>query len=189
MKTVTKIILGSCIFCYFAGIWIIASKFGLVKVFVRYGIADAFEKIPEDFPQIKYLYAGLIAYSIIFVLIAYFICKSSNKAAKEQEELQVQSAEVASYAELMTNLVSRYNRLQNRDARISQKLQMLSRQIASLPPAVVRNANMKSKVCNVITNLDNLLDGDCTPESFSSSIDMARDEIDSLKRISINIKQ
>lgn len=189
MKTVIKIILGSCIFYYFAGLWTIASRFGLVKIFVRYGVSESFDKIPEDFPQIKYLYIGLIVYTVVFILVAYLICKSGNRTVKEQEQLQQQSAEVASYAELMASLLSRYGRSQNCEPKVRQKLQMLSRQIASLPPAVVRNANMAAKVRSIINNLQDLHDNNCSSEVFSSAIDTAKDDIDSLKRLSVTIKQ
>ena len=41
----------------------IASRFGLIKLITRYGLAESFDQIPKDFPQIKYLYIGLAVYT------------------------------------------------------------------------------------------------------------------------------
>ena len=189
MKTVTKITAWSCVFCYFAGFWIIASRFGLLKLVTKYGIAEAFDQIPKDFPQIKYLYIGLAVYTVLFILLSYIIIRYSEQAAKDQEQLQLKTAEIVSYAELMKTLCAQYERSDIKNTGVAQKLQTLSRQIASLPPAVVRNVNMQAEISNVIKNLQTLLSDKCTAESFSAAIDNARDAVDSIKRRSITIKQ
>lgn len=188
MKTITKIILGSCIFCYFAGIWIIASRFGLIKLMSRYGLAEAFDQIPKDFPQIKYLYIGLAVYTVFFVIAACIAVKVSQHASEEQERLQQESGAVATYAEQMNMLLSRFERSAINDANVKQKLQKLSRRIASLPPAVVRDAGMKAEVTGIVGVLQELLSNNCTAEAFSAAIDNAHDNIESLKRRSVTIK-
>lgn len=188
MKTVTKIIMCSCVFCYFAGIWMIASRFGLIKLITRYGLAESFEQIPKDFPQIKYLYIGLAVYTVLFAILTYILYKYSERTGKEQEQLQNEASIVVSYAERMNVLLSQYERSNNKDANIRQKLQTLSRQIASLPPAIVRNAVLKSEVANIVSNLQDLLSDNCSTETFSAAIDNARDAIDSVKRRSITTK-
>ena len=39
MKIVNKYILASCVFCYFAGIYLIASKMGIMRLISRYGLS------------------------------------------------------------------------------------------------------------------------------------------------------
>ena len=189
MKTVTKIILCSCVFCYFAGLWAIASRFGLVKLITRYGLAESFDQIPTDFPQVKYLYIGLAVYTVLFVLLSYILYRYSESAVKEQETLQQESAVVVSYGERMNALLAQYDCGSTKDAKVRQKLQTLSRQIASLPPAVARNVSLKSEVANIVSNLQDLLTDGCAPQVFSAAIDNARDAVDSVKRRSITTKR
>ena len=189
MKTVTKITLCSCLFCYFAGLWAIASRFGIVKLIMRYGLAESFDQIPADFPQVKYLYIGLAVYTVLFVLLSYILYRYSEGAVKEQETLQQESAVVVSYGERMKALLAQYNRSSTQDAKVRQKLQTLSRQIASLPPAVARNAGLKSEVANIVSGLQNLLTDGCASEAFAAAIDNARDAVDSVKRRSITTKR
>lgn len=185
MKTVPKIIMYSCLFCYFAGLWMIASRFGLIKLVTRYGLAESFDQIPKDFPQIKYLYIGLAVYTVAFVILTYFIYKYSEGTAKEQIQLQQEISIVMSYSERMNVLLSQYERSNIKDTKVRQKLQILSRQIASLPPAVARNSSLKSEVTNVVSSLQDLLADNCSADIFSSAIEKARDAIDSVKRRSI----
>ena len=56
MKFISKVTIISCVCCYFGGLWFIASRFGLAKLLSRYGLSQAFNEIPKNFPQIKYLY-------------------------------------------------------------------------------------------------------------------------------------
>lgn len=193
MKTVNKIILCSCIFCYLLGIWFIGSRFGLVKLISRYGLAEAFDRIPKDFPQFKYLYYGLAAYTLLYILVVWLIYRVIARQGKEQAQLQQEASEVTEYAEQMNSLLAQYNRYANvnrvSDNSIYRKLQALQRQIAALPPAVVRNAAMKSDLSAIVIQLRNILTDDCAEELFSNAIDKARDEVDALKRKSVTIKQ
>lgn len=188
MKTVTKIIVCSCVFCYFAGLWIIASRFGLIKLATRYGLSESFNQIPKDFPQIKYLYIGLAIYTIFFAILFYILYKYSERTVIEQIQLQQETSIVVSYAERMKVLLSQYEHSSIKDTDVKQKLQTLSRQVSSLPPAVVRNASLKSEVANIVSNLQELLSDNCTGEAFTAAIDSARDAIDSVKRRSVTTK-
>ena len=163
----------------------IASRFGLMKLITRYGLSESFDQIPKDFPQIKYLYIGLAVYTVLFVALSYFIYKYSERTAKEQVQLQQEVSIVMSYTERMNVLLSQYEHSSIRDTKVRQKLQTLSRQIASLPPAVVRNASLKSEVTNIVGSLQELLADNSSTDIFSSAIDNARDAIDSVKRRSV----
>lgn len=183
----------SCVFCYFAGIWMIASRFGLVKLVSRYGLAEAFDRIPKDFPQFKFLYYGLAIYTLLYIFLVWFIYKVITRQGREQGQLQQEALEVVGYAEEMNSLLAQYNRLAKAngvsDDTIYRKLQALQRQIAALPPAVVRNAAMKSDLSAIVVQLRNILADNCPLDLFSTAIDKARDEVDALKRKSITIKQ
>lgn len=187
MKSVTKFIMCSCLFCYFAGLWIIASRFGLIKLISRYGLAEAFDQIPKDFPQMKYLYIGLAVYSVLFLILSGIIIKYSGRSVKEQEHLQQEVSVLVSYTERMKILLSQYERSDIKDARTKQELQTLSRKIASLPPVVVRNNVLKAEVSNIVGTLQDLLSDNCSADTFIAAVDKARDAVDSIKRKSITI--
>jgi hypothetical protein len=154
MKIRRNIILFSCIFCYFAGLWIISTRFGLVKLLMRYGVSEAFDAIPKNFPQMIYLYYGLIGYTILFAIITYFIYKFVSKAWKEQEVLQQQANEIFNYAEEMNIIMSAYERYAKSnnitDKEAGEKLKLIQRQISALPPAIVRNPAMSSNLSGII---------------------------------------
>lgn len=188
MKTVTKIIVYSCVFCYFAGLWMIASRFGLIRLITRYGLSESFNQIPKDFPQVKYLYIALAVYTLLFALLSYILYKYSKRTVKEQILLQQETSTVVSYVERMNVLLAQYEHSSINDANVRQKLQTLSRQVSSLPPAVVRNASLKSEVVNIINNLQEVLFDNCSVDIFSIAIDNARDAIDSVKRRSVITK-
>lgn len=188
MKTITKIIMYSCLFCYFAGLWIISSRFGLIKLITRYGLAESFHQMPKDFPQVKYLYIGLVGYSVLFLLLSYIIYKYSERSVNEQEQLQEEVYMVMSYTERLNNLLSQYDHSDIKDVNTKQKLQTLSRQIASLPPAVIRKVELKTVVSEIVDNLQHLLSDNCSIEAFSAAIDKARDTVDSIKRRSVTIR-
>lgn len=175
----------SCLFCYFAGLWMIASRFGLIKLITRYGLAESFDQIPKDFPQVKYLYIGLAVYTALFVILSYFIYKYSERTAKEQVLLQQEVSIVVSMTERVNVILSQYERSSIKDANVKQKLHTLSRQIASLPPVVVRNTSLKSEVTSALSNIQDLLAHNCSADVFSSAIDKALDVIDSVKRRSV----
>lgn len=187
MKTVTKIIIYSCVFCYFAGLWLITSRFGLIKLIARYGLAESFDQIPKDFPQIKYLYIGLVVYSVLFLILSYIMYKFSEGTVKAQEQLQHEASVVVTYGERMNILLSQYERSNIKDVKTKQELQTLSRKITSLPPAVVRNVVLKTEVSNIIGTLQDLLSDNCSAEAFSAATGNACDAVDSIKRKSVTI--
>ena len=179
----------SCAFCYFAGLWLVASKFGLFKILSRYGLSQIFTDIPEDFPQIKYLYYGLLAYTVVYAVIVYIIYKVTSKAGKEQEVLQQQASEVVNYAEKLNILLSdyiRYAKANNiTDKTAEQSLKLIQRQVAALPPAIVRSASMKSNLSSIITELQDQLSPEFDYSMFCSTLESAIDTINSLKRRSV----
>lgn len=172
----------SCLFCYFAGLWMIVSRFGLINLITRYRLAESFDLISKDFPQVKCLYIGLTVYTVLFVILSFLIYKYSERTAKEQVQLQQEVSIVVSYVERMNMLLSQYEHSSINNEIVRQKLETLSRQIASLPPAVVRNASLKSEVTNTVSRLLDLLADKCSADVFSLAIDTARDAIDSIKR-------
>ena len=191
MKTTRNILMCSCIFCYFAGLWIIASRFGIVKVFTKYNLSEAIDKIPENFPNIEYLYYGLAGYTFLFKIVTYIIYNVASQAGKEQDELQQQSCEVNNYAEKVNTLLSSYIRQAKSnnitDKTAEQKLKHIQRQVASLSPNVIKNATMKSSLANIITELQDILTAEFDYSRFCSTLDSAIDTIDSIKHKSITI--
>lgn len=116
------------------------------------------------------------------------IYRYTEQTSKEQDQLQQESSVVVSYAECMNVLLAQYDRSSIKDVAVKQKLQKLSRQIASLPPAVVRNATLKSEVVNIVSALKDLLSDNCTGGTFGAAVDNACDAINSVKRRSVTVK-
>lgn len=134
------------------------------------------------------MYIGLAIYTVLFVIVTYMIYRYTEQTSKEQDQLQQESSVVVSYAECMNVLLAQYDRSSIKDVAVKQKLQKLSRQIASLPPAVVRNATLKSKVVNIVSALKDLLSDNCTGGTFGAAVDNASDAINSVKRRSVTVK-
>ena len=109
MKSVNKIIALSCVFCYFAGLYIIAAKMGLIKLIVRYGVSKAIEEIPETFPDIKYLYIGLAVYSLIFVIIAIIIFATITRHGKDMDQLHEESSKIFQSSATINNMINQSN--------------------------------------------------------------------------------
>ena len=181
----------SCVFCYFAGLWMIASRFGLIKLLSRYGNSEIFNQIPKNFPNIEYLYFGLAGYTLIFAIITYVIYKVVTQANKEQYLLQQQTNEITDYAENLSVLLSAYIRYEKAnnitDKTAEQKLKLIQRQVAALPPVVMRNTSMKSALSGIVADLQNQMSQDFDYTMFVSTLDSATVTINSLRRRSTNI--
>jgi hypothetical protein len=179
------------VFCYFAGLWIVASRFGLVKLMTRYGISEIFDEIPKDFPNMKYLYYGLLIYTILYAIVCYVIYKYVSKATEEQEVVQQQVAEVTNFAEQTNVLLSSYVRYAKEneiaDKTAEQKLRLVQRQIAALPAGIAATPSAKSSITNIISELRDQLSSGFDYHLFCTTLDSAIDEINSLKRKSVNI--
>lgn len=181
----------SCVFCYFAGLWLVASRFGLIKILTRYGISEMFDQIPKDFPNIVYLYYGLVAYTILYIVIVCIIYKVTTKADKEQDTLQQQAGVIVNYAEKTNVLIAAYVRYAKAnnitDKAAEQKLKMIQRQIASLPSSIVNNSTATSTLTNLLIGLQNQLSPDFDYAQFCAKLDSTIDTINSLKHKSVII--
>ncbi len=181
MKSVTKIILCFCLFCYFAGLWILATRFGLIKLIFKYGITQFVEWIPKDFPKFEYLSIGLVAYTVIFILFYYILSEICDKIVREQEKLQEDSSTISSYTNQVMELITLYKCQNGKDEKVKNKIQSLSRKIASLPPSFIRNVDVDC-IGNIIDHLRNQINDNVSPEVLSSSIDTAKEQIESIKQ-------
>lgn len=182
MKTVNKIILLSCIFCYFAGLYIIALKFGLLKLLTRYGLSEMFDEIPKNFPEIKYLYWGLAIYTIIYLLLSFIIMRTASKHGKEMDQVKNEASVVQDYSETLRLLVA-----QNSNNTIKPKLQMLQRQVAALPPAVIRDATAHQELSNIVAMVNVVVESN-DEQNALSAINDAMMKVKSLQRKSVTRK-
>ena len=182
MKTVNKIILLSCVICYFAGLYFIALKFGLIKLLVRYGMSEIFDKIPKNFPEIKYLYWGLAVYTVIFILLSIIILRTASKHGKEMDQVKSEASEVQDYSETLRQLLA-----QNSNSTITTKLQVLQRQVAALPPAVIRDGTAHQELSNIVRTITTVIDSNDN-QNVLSAIDDAMAKIKSLQRKSVTRK-
>lgn len=191
MRTVNKIILFSCIFCYIAGLYITVLKFGLIKLLVRYEISEWFNEVPKDFPEIKYLYIGLVVYTIVFLIISIIIMKTASKHGDDMEQLQEDIIEVNNFSEDINSLIRKYRNAGNVNVETKEttlaKLHMLQRQVAALPPAVVQSDAMKVSLAAAITRLNDIvIKGDNS--MLTDAIDEAMESVKILQRRSVNRK-
>lgn len=176
MKTVNKIILLSCVFCYFAGLYIIALKFGLFKLLARYGLSEMFDEIPKNFPEIKYLYWGVAVYTVIYLLLSYIIMRTASKHGKEMDLIKSEASEVQNYSETLRLLLA-----QNVNSAIAPKLQVLQRQVAALPSAVICEAVAHQELSSIISAVNAVVKSN-DKQAALSVIDDAIIKVKSLQR-------
>lgn len=201
MKTVNKYILASCIFCYFAGIYLLAVKFGIMRLISQYGLHQAFDEWPENFPSLNIVYITLAVYTLIFALITYWILKACTKHEKEMDVLQQKADTIHNYSEGLTLIVSRYNRICREknitNKALSQRLQLLEKQIASLPASVFSNSGVGGRISGIVSDIDDAVTNmETTAESdieastiqFNNLIEQSIENVQRLKTGSVTIK-
>lgn len=158
MKIVNKYILASCIFCYFAGIYLIAAKFGIMRLISRYGMSRAFDEWPADFPSLNLVYISLAAYTVFFVIITYVIYKNIESHGQEMDLLQQKASTLHNYSEDFALIVSRYNRICKEknisNINQSQRMKLLEKKISSLPTSVLNNSSASGKIARIVSELD-----------------------------------
>ena len=191
MRTVNKIILFSCIFCYFAGLYLIALKFGLIKLLVRYEISEWFNEMPKDFPQMKYLYIGLAVYTVFFLMISIIIMRTASRHGDDMEQLQGDIVEVNNFSEDINALIRAYKNVESANVEAQEivltKLRALQRQIAALPPAVVQNDTMRVAMAVEMTKLNDII-ANRDESILASAIDGALETMKALQRQNVNRK-
>ena len=200
MKTVNKYILASCVFCYFAGIYLIAAKMGIMRLISRYGLSRILDEWPADFPSLNLVYICLAVYTIFFAIITYIIYKNIESHGKDMDALQQKASTLHNYSEGLALVVSRYNRI-CREKNISnkmqsQRLQLLEKQVSSLSASVFNNCS-GSKIAQIVSELDDEVSNmETTTESdivanniqFSNIVERAIEDVQRLKANSVTIK-
>jgi hypothetical protein len=73
------------------------------------------------------------------------------------------------------------------DKTAEQKLRLVQRQIAALPAGIAGTPSAKSSITNIISELRDQLSSGFDYHLFCTTLDSAIDEINSLKRKSVNI--
>lgn len=186
MKTVNKIILLSCVFCYFAGIWLIASKLGITDELMGYSPEDIARLLAGDFPYKNYFYIGLSIYTVLYACLVYIIYRVITQHDKDMGQLAQETTKIVDLSERINMVKSTYmnhaRQQEVTDANIVQKLNKLQRIFASMPPAVTRDASLVSKLCNCITRLNDMLDDNCEDNEFSKTLDEVTEEVNAIKR-------
>ena len=201
MKTVNKYILASCVFCYFAGIYLIAAKMGIMRLISRYGLSRAIDEWPADFPSLNLVYICLAVYTIFFAIITYIIYRNIESHGKDMDVLQQKASTLHNYSEALALVVSRYNRVcreKNFSNKMqSQRLQLLEKQVSSLSASVLNNSNAGSKIAQIVSELDDAVSNmETTAESdvvanniqFGNLVERAIEDVQRLKTNSVTIK-
>lgn len=191
MRPVNKIILYSCIFCYFVGLYFTIVKFGLIKLLVRYEISEWFDEVPKEFPEVKYLYIGIIIYTVIFLLISIIIMRTVSQHGDDMEQLQEDIVEVNNFSEDVNTLIKKYKAISDVNVETKEtvltKFRTLQRQIAALPPAVVQSSAMKTSMAAEIARLNDIITNR-NDNMLANAIDGALETMKALQRQSVNRK-
>ena len=201
MKTVNKYIMASCVFCYFAGIYLIAVKMGILRIINQYGISRIMDEWPADLPSLKFVYICLAIYTVIFAIITYIIYRNIESHGKDMEALQQKTSTIHNYSEVLALAVSRYNRV-CREKNISnkiagQKLQLLEKQVSSLPASVLNDSNAGDKIAHIVSEIDAAISNmDSSAESdletintkFRNLVESGIEDIQRLRANNINLK-
>ena len=194
MKIVNKYILASCVFCYFAGIYMIADKLGLLQYISCYGINDW----PEELPSLTTIGIFLIIYTLLFVIITYWIYRANERHAVETDVLQQKVSTIHNYSERLSLVISQYNRI-CREKNISnktlgQRLQLLQKQVAALPPAVLNSdgadnvARIVNELNEAVTNMKMSVEHDMAAFNieFGNLVERSIDEVQSIRSNSLS---
>lgn len=194
MKIVNKYILASCVFCYFAGIYMIADKLGLLQYISRYGINDW----PEEFPSLTTIGIFLIIYTLLFAIITYWIYRANERHAVETDVLQQKVSTIHNYSERLSLVISQYNRICREknisNKTIGQRLQLLQKQVAALPPAVL-NSDGADNVARIVNELNEAVasmkmsvehDMAAFNTEFGNLVERSIDEVQSIRSNSLS---
>lgn len=201
MKTVNKYIIASCVFCYFAGIYMIIVKMGIMRLISRFGMSRVFHEWPADFPSLNLVCLCLIAYTLLFILITYWLIRICKKQGEEMDVIQQQASALHSYTDELSLIMARYDRI-CREKNIlnkvqNQRLQLLERQISSLPTSVLSNSNASNRIAGIISEIDKAVSNiETTAENdtiasdtqFSNIVERAIEHVQRLRTSSITIK-
>ena len=193
--------MASCVFCYFAGIYLIAVKMGILRIINQYGISRIMDEWPADLPSLKFVYICLAIYTVIFAIITYIIYRNIESHGKDMEALQQKTSTIHNYSEVLALAVSRYNRV-CREKNISnkvagQKLQLLEKQVSSLPASVLNDSSAGDKIAHIVSEIDAAVSNmDSSAESdletintkFRNLVESGIEDIQRLRANNINLK-
>ena len=201
MKIVNKYILASCVFCYFAGIYMIADKVGFLRFADEYGIENLLKEWPEELPSLSFVWGFLAVYTFVFIIITYVIYRANETHAKETDKLQQQSEELHNYTDRLALKISQYKRFCKEknivDKSLEQRLDLLQKQLAALSPAVYKdnaNVNSISRIVNEIGKaVGNLKTGEENNwtelnTQFKNLVEDYIDEVQRIRTTSITLK-
>lgn len=201
MKTINKYILASCVFCYFAGIYLIAVKMGFMRLISRFGLSRTFDEWPADFPSLNLIFICLAIYTVFFAIITYIIYWNIESHGKDMDVIQLKASTLHNYSEGLALVVSRYNRICREknisDRMQSQRLQLLEKQISSLPASVLNTSNAGSKIAQIVSELNDAISNmETTSENdieanniqFSNLVERSIEDVKRLKNNSVTIK-
>ena len=196
MKTVNKIILASCVFCYFAGIYIVAVKMGIIRLISQYGLSRCIDEWPADFPSLNFVWVFLVIYTIVFAMITYVIYKNIEKHSEETDELQQKTSIIHNYSDDLSTVVARYNRICRKqnitDKSLGLRLLLLEKKVSSLTAFVLDNRSVGNKIARMISEIDDavsrLESTDADAEQLKNIVESAIEDVQRLQTSSISIK-
>ena len=188
-------------FCYFAGIYLIAVKMGFMRLISRFGLSRTFDEWPADFPSLNLIFICLAIYTVFFAIITYIIYWNIESHGKDMDVIQLKASTLHNYSEGLALVVSRYNRICREknisDRMQSQRLQLLEKQISSLPASVLNTSNAGSKIAQIVSELNDAISNmETTSENdieanniqFSNLVERSIEDVKRLKNNSVTIK-
>lgn len=201
MRIVNKYVLASSVFCYFGGLYLLAIKFGIMRLISQYGLHRVFNEWPENFPSLTIVWICLALYTLFFILITYWIYRANERHEKETDQLQEKTEILHNYAEQMSLIISQYNRVCHEKNITNQaqlqRLQLLQKKMAALTPTTFRNPMAVGKLSQIISELDDVVVGMKTSaendiaslnNQLSNIVEESIDSVERLRTNSITIK-
>ena len=174
MKSVNKIILLSCLFCYVAGLYYIAQYY--------------FENLAEVI-DIKYFYLTLVVYTILAIAITIFIHRQNVAHAKDVGEQMQKLGNIHAVVGQIDSLASRYGYVANADKAVKDAFTLLSRKIGSLTPGIFASNAAQSTLSGIIERVGQALDnveqahGDEQQSLGSELLKVIRQAIDAVDQL------
>lgn len=180
-----RIILCSCVVCYFFGLWNIASRFGITKILMRYGVSDLFDEFPKNFPQMEYLWVGIAAYTLLFLTATWIIYRVTTKAEQEQSVIQDGASEIRALTVRVDAIYALYRNYAatngTADLRVERALKHIQRQIAALPASVTTDRAVMDKLSDVIESVEKVCDKATDYQAVGRVLDAAVGEINQIR--------
>lgn len=143
MKSVNKIVLLSCLFCYVAGLYYITKYY--------------YENLSQAI-DVKYFYIALVVYTLLAIAITVFIHRQNVAHAKDVGEQMQKQGNIQSVAGQIDALASRYGYVEGADKAVRDAFTLLSRKVGALTPGIFASSAAQTTLSGIVKRVGQALD-------------------------------